>query len=72
MHMYMEFYYSLKTSPLYLRFCTFIVLSLDAMDVSGEQHINVEHNIYKRRLDLNGSPLEKPEKEASRFYLDLI
>lgn len=41
--------------------CAF--LSLDAMDVSGEQHINVEHNIYKRRIDLQGNPLEKPEKE---------
>ncbi|GBN65040.1 Endoplasmic reticulum-Golgi intermediate compartment protein 3 [Araneus ventricosus] len=33
------------------------------MDVSGEQQINLEHNIYKRRLDENGKPLEKPEKE---------
>ncbi|XP_055943297.1 endoplasmic reticulum-Golgi intermediate compartment protein 3-like [Argiope bruennichi] len=38
-------------------------LSIDAMDVSGEQQINLEHNIYKRRLDENGKPLEKPEKE---------
>ena len=27
-------------------------LSLDAQDVTGEQQISVEHNIYKRRLDL--------------------
>ena len=33
-------------------------LSLDAMDVSGEQHIGVEHNVYKRRLDLDGNPLQ--------------
>ncbi|KFM75669.1 Endoplasmic reticulum-Golgi intermediate compartment protein 3, partial [Stegodyphus mimosarum] len=38
-------------------------LSVDAMDVSGEQQINVDHNIYKRRLDEAGRPLEKPEKE---------
>lgn len=38
-------------------------LSIDAMDVSGAQQINVEHNIYKRRLDLQGKPIEKPEKE---------
>lgn len=38
-------------------------LSIDAMDVSGEQQINLEHNIYKRRLDEHGKPLEKPEKE---------
>ena len=30
-------------------------LGLDAMDVSGEQHIDIEHNIYKRRLDLQGT-----------------
>lgn len=38
-------------------------LSIDAMDVSGEQQINLDHNIYKRRLDELGKPLEKPEKE---------
>ncbi|KAG8187233.1 hypothetical protein JTE90_020662 [Oedothorax gibbosus] len=39
-------------------------LSIDAMDVSGEQQINLDHNIYKRRLDEKGIPLEKlPEKE---------
>ncbi len=38
-------------------------LSLDAMDVSGEQHIGVEHNIYKRRLDLDGKPIEEAKRE---------
>ena len=38
-------------------------LSLDAMDVSGEQHIGVEHNVYKRRLDLDGNPLQEAERE---------
>ena len=38
-------------------------LSLDAMDVSGEQHIGIEHNIFKRRLDLDGRPIEEPVKE---------
>ncbi|XP_071037746.1 endoplasmic reticulum-Golgi intermediate compartment protein 3 isoform X2 [Parasteatoda tepidariorum] len=39
-------------------------LSIDAMDVSGEQQINLDHNIYKRRLSQSGEPLEeKPEKE---------
>jgi len=37
-------------------------LSLDAQDVSGEQHIAIEHNIYKRRLDLEGKPLADPVK----------
>lgn len=40
-------------------------LSLDAMDVSGEQHIDIEHNIFKRRLDLDGKPIEEPQKEHS-------
>ena len=38
-------------------------LSLDAQDVTGEQQIAVEHNIFKRRLDLNtGKPIDEPEK----------
>lgn len=39
-------------------------LALDAVDSSGEQHLHVEHNIYKRRLDLNGKPIQEPQKEA--------
>ncbi|TRY61194.1 hypothetical protein TCAL_01482 [Tigriopus californicus] len=38
-------------------------LSLDAMDVSGEQHIGIQHHVFKRRLDLDGKPLEDPVKE---------
>jgi len=37
-------------------------LSLDAQDVSGEQHIAIEHNVFKRRLDLEGKPIADPEK----------
>ena len=41
------------------------VLSLDAMDVSGEQQIDVAHNIFKQRLDLEGKEVkETPEKEG--------
>jgi len=40
-------------------------LSLDAQDVSGEQHIDIEHNIYKRRLDLEGKPIEEPVRDLS-------
>merc|ERR1712020_744024 len=40
-------------------------LGIDAMDVSGEQHIDIEHNMYKRRLDLDGKPIEDPQKEHS-------
>jgi hypothetical protein len=33
------------------------------MDSSGEQHLQIDHNIYKRRLDLKGQPIEEPKKE---------
>jgi endoplasmic reticulum-Golgi intermediate compartment protein 3 len=38
-------------------------LSLDAMDSTGEQHLHIEHNIFKQRLNLNGEPIEKAKKE---------
>ena len=33
------------------------------MDTSGETHIDIVHNIYKRRLDLEGQPIEDPQRE---------
>lgn len=33
------------------------------MDTSGEQHLEISHTIYKRRLDLEGNPLEEPKRE---------
>lgn len=38
-------------------------LSLDAMDSAGDQHLHIEHNIYKRRVDLSGNPIEEAKKE---------
>ena len=38
-------------------------LSLDAMDSTGEQHLHIEHNIFKRRLSLEGHPIEEAKKE---------
>nr|XP_022913678.1 endoplasmic reticulum-Golgi intermediate compartment protein 3 [Onthophagus taurus] len=38
-------------------------LALDAMDSSGEQHLQIDHNIYKRSLDLDGKPITEPKKE---------
>lgn len=38
-------------------------LSLDAMDSTGEQHLHIEHNIFKRRLNLDGHPIEDAKKE---------
>lgn len=43
----------------------FLVLSLDAMDTTGEQHLQIEHNIFKRRLDLDGKPIEDPQKTGT-------
>uniref|UniRef100_A0A1B6DYG5 Endoplasmic reticulum-Golgi intermediate compartment protein 3 n=1 Tax=Clastoptera arizonana TaxID=38151 RepID=A0A1B6DYG5_9HEMI len=40
-------------------------LSLDAMDTAGEQHLHIEHNIYKRRLNLDGTPIEDPKREEN-------
>ena len=40
-------------------------LSIDAMDVSGEQQIDVDHNMYKQRLDNKGDPIrDRPIKES--------
>ncbi|CAB3231128.1 unnamed protein product [Arctia plantaginis] len=41
--------------------CNYLVL--DAMDSSGEQHLQMEQNVHKRRLDLDGNPIEEPKKE---------
>ncbi|XP_070209579.1 endoplasmic reticulum-Golgi intermediate compartment protein 3-like isoform X2 [Littorina saxatilis] len=39
-------------------------LSIDAMDVSGEQQIDVDTNLLKQRLDASGEPLsESPQEE---------
>ncbi|KAF4526993.1 hypothetical protein B566_EDAN001540 [Ephemera danica] len=37
-------------------------LGLDAVDSSGEQHLQLTHNIFKRRLDASGKPIEEPKK----------
>lgn len=33
------------------------------MDSAGDQHLHIEHNIFKRRVDLNGIPIEEAKKE---------
>lgn len=37
-------------------------LSLDAMDVSGELQLEVDHDIYRQRLGSNGKPVMEAEK----------
>ncbi|XP_019190442.1 PREDICTED: endoplasmic reticulum-Golgi intermediate compartment protein 3-like isoform X2 [Ipomoea nil] len=34
------------------------ILSVDAMDISGEQHLDVRHDIIKKRLDSHGNVIE--------------
>ncbi|KAL3814420.1 hypothetical protein ACJIZ3_015688 [Penstemon smallii] len=36
--------------------CT--LLSLDAMDISGERHMNIRHDIFKKRIDSHGNVIE--------------
>jgi len=38
-------------------------LAIDAIDVSGEQQINIQHNIFKRRLDMKGNFIDEAKKE---------
>ncbi|BBM98063.1 endoplasmic reticulum-Golgi intermediate compartment protein 3 [Marchantia polymorpha subsp. ruderalis] len=40
------------------------VVSLDAMDISGEQHLDVKHNIFKKRLDSSGNVIEPPKQDT--------
>ncbi|MEW5301102.1 MAG: hypothetical protein WDW36_003982 [Sanguina aurantia] len=37
-------------------------LSLDAMDISGDLHLDVDHDVYKQRLGASGSPVKAIEK----------
>lgn len=51
----LKFFFSFQNSKL--------DLSLDAMDSAGDQHLHIDHNIYKRRVDLDGNPIEEAKKE---------
>ncbi|KAG9157686.1 hypothetical protein Leryth_014192 [Lithospermum erythrorhizon] len=38
------------------------LLSVDSMDISGEQHLDIRHDIFKKRIDPQGNVIEvKPE-----------
>lgn len=45
------------------------VLSLDVMDVSGEQHLDVDHNVFKENLDENGAVVGGAEKHGHAQHL---
>ena len=51
----------LRLSSFALRPCSLI--SIDVMDVSGEQQLDVEHNLYKRRLSKDGEVVEEEKQE---------
>ncbi|XP_028406041.1 endoplasmic reticulum-Golgi intermediate compartment protein 3-like [Dendronephthya gigantea] len=40
-----------------------VYISIDAMDISGEQQIDVDHNVFKRRMDEHGNPIDNHEGE---------
>lgn len=42
-------------------------LSIDAMDVAGEQQLDVEHNLFKQRLDKDSKPIST-EAEKHGWY----
>ena len=46
-------------APAFLR----TVLHIDVMDVSGEQQLDIEHNIYKRRLDKSGEVIDEHKQD---------
>jgi len=37
-------------------------LSLDAMDISGDLHLDVDHDVYRRRLSADGKALDEGER----------
>lgn len=37
------------------------------MDSAGDQHLHIDHNIYKRRVDLQGNPIEEAKKEEMQI-----
>mmetsp|Transcript_57518 Transcript_57518/g.135342 ORF Transcript_57518/g.135342 Transcript_57518/m.135342 type:complete len:416 (-) Transcript_57518:75-1322(-) len=39
------------------------VISLDTMDISGEQQLDVAHSIFKQRIDAEGNPVGEKQKE---------
>ena len=44
----------------------FVVVSVDVMDISGEQQFDVEHTVFKRRVDQFGRPVSlNDERENS-------
>lgn len=48
-------------------------LSIDAMDVAGEQQLDVEHNLFKQRLDKEGQPVTtEAEKHGQHHRIECL
>ena len=45
--------------------CFFADLIIDSMDVSGDQHIDVDTNLFKHRLNNDGQPISEIPIEGS-------
>lgn len=41
------------------------------MDISGEHQLDVDHNIFKKRLAPTGEPLEQGPTKEHGFFLNL-
>ena len=54
-----KYYLRCKKYVVYMSHC--IDLSIDAMDVAGEQQFDVMHNIVKQRLAADGTLLKEDE-----------
>lgn len=48
--------------------CT--LLSLDAMDISGEQHLDIRHDITKKRIDSTGRSIEERKEGIGGPQID--
>lgn len=46
------------------------LLSLDAMDISGERHFDIRHDIFKKRLDTHGNVIEVKQGEIGATKIE--
>jgi hypothetical protein len=45
---------------------------MDVMDLSGEHQVDVHHNVYKTRMDINGKVLSDKEQSSIGTITSLI